>query len=138
MKHESERSYVAQNEMTDDAGAWLDGSMYGRGLSGGSIGEGDDVIMAVTPSGASTSWADAFKTAAPILASAFQQKQLTKLNIARINSNQPPLSAREFSQFYQAPSAQLQLGVTADAQRFMVYAAIGLAGLVGLRALKVI
>ena len=148
MKHESERDYVSRAEMIDNAGAWERGSMYSRGLGGDSMGEGDDDLMAVTPSGAATSWSapsaaaaswtDAFKTAAPILASVLQQGQLTKLNVARINANQPPLTAQEYARVYQPPSAQVQFGVTENAQRGLLYVGIGLAALVGLRAFKVI
>lgn len=138
MNYESEQGYVSRAESIDDPRAWQSGRMYATGLSGDSMGEGDDIVMAATPSGASTSWADAIKTAAPILASAFQQQQLTKLNVARISANQPPLTASEFSRVYQPPSAQVQFGVTSDAQRLMLYGAAGLAALVALRALKVI
>lgn len=136
MKHESERKYVAHNESIDDAAAWANGSMYGVGLGDDMIGT--DAIMAVTPSGAGTSWADAFKSSLPVLTSMYQQRQLTRLNIARINRNQAPYSAEEYGRVYQPPSAQVQFGATSDTKRLMLYAAIGLAALVGLRAAKVI
>lgn len=136
MKYETERNYLAQNESMDNAGAWANGTMYNIGL--GDDGVGDDEIMNITPSGQSTSWADAFKSAIPVLASVYQQKQLTQMNLARINRNQPPLTAQEYATVYQPPSAQVQVGATADAKRMMIYAALGIAALVGLRAAKVI
>lgn len=136
MKYETERNYLVSNESIDDAGAWDDGSMYSVGLN--DDGVGDDALMTTTPSGASTSWADAFKSAVPILASVYQQKQLTKLNVARINKNQAPLTAQEFSSVYQPASAQVQFGATSDMKKVMLYAALGIAALVGLRAAKVI
>jgi hypothetical protein len=136
VKYETERNYLAQNESIDNAGAWANGSMYGLGTS--DDGVGDDEIMNITPSGQSTSWADAFKSAIPVLASVYQQKQLTQMNLARINRNQPPLTAQEYATVYQPPSAQVQFGATSDAKRMMLYAALGIAALVGLRAAKVI
>lgn len=138
MKHESERCYVARNEMVDDYRNWMNGCMYSVGLSDdGSVGEDASVMMS-TPSGASTSWGDIFKSALPVLTSAYQQRALTKMNIARINMNQQPLTAREYAAVYQPPSAQVQFGATADTKRLMLYAVVGLAALVGLRAAKVI
>lgn len=136
MKHETELNYLAPNESMDDADAWSNGCMYSVGLGDDTVG--DDSIMATTPSGASTNWADAFKSAMPLLASVYQQRQMTNLNIARINRNQPPLTAREYASVYQPPSAQVQIGATQDAKRLMLYAALGIAALVGLRAAKVI
>lgn len=145
MKYETEHNYVASNESMDDARAWDNGSMYSVGLNDDGVGEED--MMTMTPSGEATTssgwgsastWSDALKSTLPILASVYQQRQLTQLNLARINRNQPPITAQEYATVYQPPSAQVQLGATTDAKRLMLYAALGIAALVGLRAAKVI
>ena len=131
MKHEQERRYVARNESIDDAEAWNSGAMYHQGLRDYGMTT-DASIMSTTPSGYSTSWSDTIKAAIPVLASAYQQKQLVDLNIARINKNLPPLTPDQF------PATQVQVGATADTKRLMLYAAFGIAALIGLRAAKVI
>lgn len=142
VKYESERDYCCRNEMVDNPRGWQTGAMYATGL--GEDESGGDAIVMTTPSGiptlssTSSSWADAFKSAVPILASVYQQRQLTKMNVARINRNQAPLTAQEYATTYQPPSAQVQFGATQDAKRLMLYAALGVAALVGLRAAKVI
>lgn len=138
MKHETESQYVNPYAQWDNHRAWNEGSMYSVGLTDNNSLADDEAIMSTTPSGGSTSWADAFKSAVPILASVYQQRQLTKLNVARINRNQAPLTAQEYAVAYQPPSAQVQVGATADTKRLMLYAALGVAALVGLRAAKVI
>ena len=78
------------------------------------------------------------KTAAPVLMTAYQQNQMTKLNIARINQGMAPLSAEQYSQVYQPAAARVQVGPDANAQRFMLYAGIGLLAFLGLRRAKVL
>lgn len=138
MKYESERAYCCANELVDNPRMWQSEAMYIGGLHDDDSLSNDAAVMMTTPSGSSTSWADAFRSAVPLLASVYQQRQFTRMNIARINQNQPPLTAGEYAAVYQPPSAQVQFGATADAKRLMLYAAIGLAALVGLRAAKVI
>ena len=108
------------------------------------MGEGDATTVMMTPSGAPTKQAEPawyetlIKTAVPAIATAYQQRELTKLNIARMNSGQAPLTAAQYAAVYQPPSAQVQIGATSDTKRLLMYAAIGVAALVGLRAAKII
>lgn len=125
MKYESEMCYVYP-------AGFVDSEPGMRGVA--DDGMGDATAAMTTPSGASTTWADAFKSALPVLASAYQQRQLTKLNVARINRNQPPLTAEEYAPM----AAQVRVGTTDDTKKLLMYAAVGIAALVGLRAAKVI
>lgn len=138
MKHETERSYVDHYGQWDNPRAWDSGAMYFVGQSDRHELGDAEAVMSTTPSGNSTSWADAFKSAIPTLAAVYQQRQLTKLNLARINRNQPPITAREYAEVYQPPAAQVQVGATSDTKKLMLYAAIGVAALVGLRVARVI
>ncbi len=102
----------------------------------------DASIVNLTPSGNTTRqdtpwYESAIKTALPVLANVYQQREMTKLNIARMNQGLSPLTGAQYSQF-QPATAQVQFGATADAKKMMLYAAIGVAALVGLRAAKVI
>jgi hypothetical protein len=138
MKCETEKGYMSQSENWDDARAWGDGSMYANGMTDSNSLADDSALVSTTPSGMSTNWADAFKSAIPVLASVYQQRQLTKLNVARTQRNLAPMTAQEYANYYQPPSAQVQVGATADTKRLMLYGALAVAALVGLRAAKVI
>lgn len=138
MKYEAENSYLHQHGRWDNARAWNDGSMYATGVTDSNSLADDDALVSTTPSGMSTNWADAFKSAIPVLASVYQQRQLTKLNVARTQRNLAPMTAQDYANYYQPPSAQVQVGATADTKRLMLYGAIAVAALVGLRAAKVI
>lgn len=74
----------------------------------------------------------------PVLASTYQQQQLTKLNVARINQGLPPLDASAYARQYMVPAAQVQVGPTAEGQRMLLYVGLGIAGLIALKAFKVI
>jgi len=118
--------------------------------SGGGLAEdgGENVLFATTtPSGmptrqadggASTDWGAIATAVLPVALSVYQQQQMTRLNIARINAGQPPLSRSEYAAVYRAPSAEVQIGATESAQRMMMFLGLGVLGLVGLRAAKII
>lgn len=137
---ETESDYVFPNGRANDPRYWNSEAMY---FAGG-LGEADESVINVTPSGATTRQAESpwyetlIKTAVPALTTAYQQTQLTKLNLARINSGQPPITAQQFAATYQPPTAQVQFGVTSQAQKLLMYGAIAALGLVGLRAAKII
>ena len=98
---------------------------------------------AITPSGQPTRQNESpwyqtlIQTAVPALTTVYTQNQLTKMNIARINAGQAPLTASEYAAVYQ-PAAQFQVGPDAATKRLMAYGAVALLALVGLRAAKVI
>lgn len=104
----------------------------------------DPNALTVTPSGNTTRqgekpWYETLiQTTVPVLASAYQQNQMTKLNIARINQGQPPLSAEQYAAVYQPPSAQVQLGPDAAMKKVLMFGGLGLLAFFGLRAAKVI
>jgi len=74
----------------------------------------------------------------PAVASAFQQSQLTKLNIARTSVGQAPISAAEFTRTLQPPAASVQVGLNQDTQKLLLYAAAGVGLLVALKVAKVL
>ena len=69
MKFETENSYLHQHGQWDNAQAWNDGSMYATGMTDNNSLADDSALVSTTPSGESTNWADAFKSAIPVLAS---------------------------------------------------------------------
>ena len=137
---ESEMAWVFPNGWMNDPRAWNSESMY----YAGTLGETDEAALMVTPSGASTRQAETpwyetlIKTAVPVLSTAYQQSQMTKLNLARINQGQPPLTAQQYAAAYQPPGARVELGMTSQTQKLLLWGAGGLALLVGLRAAKII
>lgn len=64
------------------------------------------------------------KTGIPALTTAYAQQQLTKLNVARLNAGQSPLTAAEFTA-YQPAAATVSVGPDSTAQKFMVAALVG-------------
>lgn len=101
-------------------------------------------VVTTTPSGAPTrqgsdvDWGGVINTVLPTLANVYQQRQLTRLNVARINAGQSPITAGEFGASYRVPTAEVQIGATAQTQRLMMFMGLGVAVLVGLRAAKII
>ncbi len=135
MKYESERNYVALDEQSDRASQWWTGAQYMTGLADDGMGDANTLV---TAPGATQSWADSIKSALPVLASVYQQRQLVKMNLERIRRNQEPLTAAEFASQYQPPSAQVQIGATSDTKQILMIAGLALVALVSLRAAKVI
>ena len=116
---------------------------YYAGL--GEDGGENTLMVTTTPSGmptrqseSSTDWSSIINATLPTVLSVYQQQQLTRMNVARINAGQPPLSVSEFGANYRVPSAEVQIGATAQTQRLMLYAGLGVLALVGLRAAKII
>lgn len=105
---------------------------------------GESILTLTTPSGqptrqsGATDWAAVVNAALPTVMSVYQQQQLTRMNVARINAGQPPLSVSEFGANYRVPSAEVQIGATAQTQRMLMFAGLGVLALVGLRAAKII
>lgn len=138
-KIEAEVDYVFPEGRANDPRAWGSERMYFLGED-----SADPSAIMVTPSGNATRQAEApwyqtlIQTAVPAISTLYAQREMTKLNLARINKGQPPLTAQQYAAVYQPPSAQVQFGATADTKKLMLYAALGVAALVGLRAAKVI
>lgn len=57
----------------------------------------------------------------PVLAQTYQQQQLTKLNISRMQQGLPPIDAATYAQNYMVPAAQVQVGPNAAAQNLLIY-----------------
>lgn len=133
MRSEKEMQYVARFETIDQPRRWDTEVGYFRGL--GDDGDTGDVTAA--PSNDSSTWVDAFKAVLPAVASVYQQDQFNKMNVALINAGKPPMSATQYMAT-QPPTANVTLGPNAAAQRWIIYAGIGVLALVGLRAAKVI
>lgn len=122
-------------------------NQHRHGYSNG-LGEdaGESVLMVTTtPSGqptrqaeSSTDWGAVVNTALPVLANVYQQQQLTRMNVARINAGQPPITASDWARTYQPPSAQVQVGVTNRAEKMIMFGGLAVLALVGLRAAKII
>lgn len=112
-----------------------------------SLGEdgGESTLMVTTtPSGAPTrqgtdvDWGSVINTALPTVMNVYQQRQLTRMNVARINAGQAPITADEFGASYRVPTAEVQIGATAQTQRLVMFMGLGVLALVGLRAAKII
>lgn len=155
MRNYDQREFAFPNSRVSDPRTWASERMFFAGL-----GEADDSSMTdVTPSGVATRqaevvfptvtvtgkrpaetpwWQPVLQAAVPVLTTAYAQNQMTKVNIARINQGQAPLTATQYAAVYQPPSAQVQVGPTAQATNMLLWIGGGLALLVGLRAAKVI
>lgn len=110
----------------------------------GEDGGESTLMVTTTPSGMPTrqgtevDWGAVINTALPTVLNVYQQQQLTRMNVARINAGQPPLSVAEFGANYRVPTAEVQIGATAQTQRLMMFMGLGVLALVGLRAAKII
>lgn len=135
----STRREYSHYSLVPNSGTLLAGS---RGL--GEDGGENTLMVTTTPSGAPTrqsggvDWGAVINATLPTVLNVYQQQQLTRMNVARINAGQPPLSVSEFGAQYRVPTAEVQIGATAQTQRLMMYAGLGVLALVGLRAAKII
>lgn len=115
---------------------------YNAGL--GEDGGESTLMVTTTPSGAPTrqgsdvDWGGVINSILPTVANVYQQRQLTRLNVARINAGQSPITAGEFGASYRVPTAEVQIGATAQTQRLMMFMGLGVLALVGLKAAKII
>lgn len=131
--HEREWMFTYPQSRIDDPERWESEAGYfiEEGL-------GND---AGAPSGSAASkpwYQSVVESIAPVAASVYQQRQLTKINLARSQQGLPMLRADEYARAYQPPAAQVQFGPTAGAQRLLMWGAIGVGGFLLLRALKIV
>jgi hypothetical protein len=137
--------YTHPASMIDDGGGhWATEQAYFQGLGEDA---GESVVM-MTPSGQTSappsgggildSLARSVSAVLPTLASVYQQKKFTDLNIARANQGLQPLSVQQYASAYQVPLAQVQVGPNDQAKKLLMIGGGVLVGLVALRALKVI
>ena len=100
--------------------------------------DADEAIIATSTPGqadkAEPWYSSVLRSTLPVLATTYQQQQLTKLNIARIGQGLPPLSAQEYAQSYMVPAAQVQVGPTQEAQRLLIWGGAALLLFLGFRA----
>jgi hypothetical protein len=66
-------------------------------------------------------YSSVLRTALPVLASTYQQNQLTKLNISRMQQGLPPISASTYASQYMVPAAQVQVGPSEQAAKLLLY-----------------
>lgn len=64
-------------------------------------------------------WYDTLARSLPILAATYQQKQILDVQVDRARKGLPPLNASQFA-------AGVQIGLTPDIQKLLVYGAIGI------------
>jgi hypothetical protein len=143
----AELFYVYPEQMTDSQRAWGNERMYFSGLGEDA---GESVLMtpsgapaapqAAQPSATSAGWLDSlvkgFSQALPVAAQAYSVKKLTDLNIDRARQGLQPLSTQQYAAMI--PAAQVQVGPDDSTKKLLMYGAIGVGGILLLRALKVI
>lgn len=92
------------------------------------LGEGDSAAPAATP------WYETVvKAVVPAVTTAYMQNQLTKLNVARLNAGQSPLTAEQFSAAYQPTAATVAVGPDRTAKTLIMAALVGAAIYGGVR-----
>lgn len=74
----------------------------------------------------------------PVLTSTYQARELNKINISRVNSGLPALTAEEYARTYQPPAANVTFGPDSTAKKLLVWGGLGLGAYFALKALKVI
>lgn len=77
---------------------------------------------------AASGWENIFKVAVPALTTAYMQNQLTKLNVARLNAGQSPVTAADFAANYQPTAANVAVGPDRTATQ-LIFGAMALGGL---------
>jgi len=111
----------------------------------GGLGEdaGENTLTLTTPSGVATrqssgtDWGAVVAAALPTALSVYQQKELSRLNMARIQAGRAMLTADDYAA-YRVPAAEVQIGASPQARDMLMYAGLGVLGLVALRAAKII
>lgn len=68
------------------------------------------------------SWMDTLQRSLPILAATYQQKQILDVQVDRARQGLPPLNASQYS-------AGVQVGLSSDTQRMLIFGALGIAAL---------
>lgn len=130
---------VAYNASGNEIGLGDDGFDTSTGGSAGAaIATGITPSGAITRQGGDVDWGAIANAVLPTALSVYQQQQLTRLNVARINSGQQPLTAAQYSAMYQPPTAQVQFGTTPQGEKLLTFGAIGVAIYLGLKALKIV
>lgn len=87
------------------------------------LGAGEsEADLVATQGDKSEPWYTAvLRTTLPVLASTYQQQQLTKLNISRMNQGLPPIDAQTYARNYMVPAAQVQVGPNEAAKNLIIY-----------------
>lgn len=93
------------------------------------LGEDTSETDAVNAMQSANPWDTAVKAIVPAVASAYQQAQLTKINVARMQQGLQPLTAQQYSASYQVPAAQVQFGMDEGTKKLFMWGALGLVGL---------
>lgn len=144
----AELFYLFPEGGSDNPHQWSSEAGYFKGL-----GEDAGESVTMTPTGAPSSsqasnaaatssggffqsFANAAQQLLPVAANVYAQKKFTDLNLARAQAGQPLVSAAQFQQMY--PTATVAVGPNETAKKLLMWGAIGIGGLVALRALKVI
>lgn len=73
------------------------------------------------------------KVGVPALTTAYTQQQLTKINVARLNAGQSPITAAEFTATYQPAAANVAVGPDQTAKTLIMIALVGFAIYGGVR-----
>lgn len=76
------------------------------------------------------------KSVVPAVTTAYMQNQLTKLNVARLNAGQSPLTAEQFSAAYQPTAANVAIGPDRTAKTLIMIALVGAAVYGGVRVFQ--
>jgi len=78
------------------------------------------------------------KATVPAAMTIWQQQQMTKLNLARINAGQAPMTAAQYAAVYQPPSARVQVGPDAQAEKLIMWGGAALLAFFAAKAMKII
>lgn len=132
--NESEIAYLFPKQSMDRPSRWASESGYFRGLGE----DGGESVLPAAPATDKTWYEKLVESLVPTAAAVYQARELNKLNLQRVQQGLPMLSAQQFAQTYQPPVATVQVGMTPQTKQMLMFGALGIAALVGLRAAKII
>ena len=127
-RRESEAAYTLGPQYVDSPSRWLSEYGYLSGLANDQA----------TPTAEKPWYQSAVETLVPAATAIYTQRELNKLNIERARQGLAPISASEFARTYQPPVARVQVEPGSQARNLLLWAALGIGGLVALRAAKII
>lgn len=105
-------------------------------LDWSALGDDETVITESAGSGTVEPWYQSIlRSTLPVLASTYQQQQLNKLNLERMRNGLPPISGQQYASQYQIPAAQVQVGMTSDTQKLVMYGGLALLAFLGINSM---
>jgi hypothetical protein len=99
------------------------------------LGDDETVITDAAGTKVEPWYQSILRSTLPVLASTYQQQQLNKLNLERMRQGLSPISGQQYANQYMVPAAQVQVGMTGDTQKLVMYGGLALLAFLGINSM---